>query len=387
LTDEKESLSMKGRVDTKGLLSILVAKDIVPPGLAAEMEKGIEYHFPPDYDDYLESCCKGGTFMPLDDALTLQKILAGEKRMKVNITNPVHGDVHQVEFCPNWPANLVWLHQYDNFGSKFGQLPAFRTKDTDNIDSRLIWIMAALVTPIPLLWEATITSLISVDQWNGWLLAYCAKECFPHRRTRNSTKNNPFKKILTVPELGKKLFEQHCDEFNIGLIQELLHHIVPSVSVATCDEVVGGYVPDPECKVFIVTVPLGSEWHGDDFQPAPGVWDLRFLVTTRSTGIELGKWTGTVYSSHGLPCFPEFWKHARKNRHPTKCRHGIEHENANLLEICVVVFVKVTNPSSTARCDTYLKYIGGQNKVFCEKKQFSSHICSLQPKEQMFACP
>ena len=244
LTEEKESLSMKGRADTKGLLSILVLKDVIPSFLATQMEENIGHYFPEELDEYLEANCKGSTYMPLDDALKLQKILGGDKRIKVMVTNAVNDTANEKEFCPNWPPNLVWLHHYDGFGCKFGQLPPFKTKEVDHIDSRLIWILTALVTHIPQLWEATIASLNSTEQWNGWLLAYCAKECFPHKKARNCKKNNPFKKILSIPELCTKVFGENCHEFNIEVLEELLHHIVPSVSVATCDEVVGGYMPD-----------------------------------------------------------------------------------------------------------------------------------------------
>ena len=104
LTDEKECLSMKGRADTKGLLSLLVAKDVIPPSFAAQKMQRIDHYFPVELDAYLEANCKGSTYMTLDDALTLQKILGKDKRIKVHVSNPVNGNVQVVEFRPNWPA-------------------------------------------------------------------------------------------------------------------------------------------------------------------------------------------------------------------------------------------------------------------------------------------
>ena len=43
-----------------------------------------------------------------------------------------------------------------------------------------------------------------------------------------------------------------------------------------------------QCTVFILTVPLGSEWQGDEFQPEGGGWDICGLL--QQQGAQVLSW-------------------------------------------------------------------------------------------------
>ena len=94
-------------------------------------------------------------------------------------------------------------------------------------------------------------------------------------------------------------------------------------------------------------------------------YELRELISTTSNAQRPSKsYKSVVYNRHG-GCYLNWWKQNRKGI----ALHSDEGSFIPFSESIfdVAVFVKVKNIDNESLRLKFLKYIGGQNKVFCEK--------------------
>ena len=77
----------------------------------------------------------------------------------------------------------------------------------------------------------------------------------------------------------------------------------------------------------------------------------------------INRWSGMCYYRHGGDMFPGWWQHRRSDFGASKCTE-LPWDDI-LLSWDAVVYVRVRVDREHLR-DEYLKYIGGQNKVYCQ---------------------
>ena len=92
----------------------------------------------------------------------------------------------------NWIQSVIQCQKLDEggYGGIFTKIPKFSSNETD---TRLLWLLSGMLLCVKELWCITDKCDKMVSRWNGWLLCYLTKKCFPEIITIDD-KNNPFKK-------------------------------------------------------------------------------------------------------------------------------------------------------------------------------------------------
>ena len=180
---DKEEVSLSGRRDLRALVGEWEQDGTLPSDVArARLADARQYGAT---EEQVEKYCRGATFMTLHDSLKVQGM--NKSRQSRVITVQGTGAPKEQHFVPPWPACLVNVHPYDEFGAGFPLLPKMYDAESD---IRLAFYLVAMHAVVPALWEGTNACIQSEESWEGWLLAYVANKCFPSSTV--SPRNNPF---------------------------------------------------------------------------------------------------------------------------------------------------------------------------------------------------
>lgn len=197
LTAEAEARSITNRPDINAHLSKLREENVISKytelgrrDFAARFSRSIDY----------SRFVIGGTYVSLEASISLQnentsriiKALLDHRN-----TNPVRLSFNKYWSECLYPCQTMTLH-----GVIFPKLPKFAN---NNIDTRLIWTVATLLSRVEALWQIVTKVDMKTSQWHGWMLVYLTKHCF-NEGGRRQSRVDPFKLsfINTIVRLHEK---------------------------------------------------------------------------------------------------------------------------------------------------------------------------------------
>ena len=184
LLRDREETSLLGRTDLRALVGEWGQDGTLPPEVAQQrLADSSRYGAS---SEKVEQCCKGATFMTLEDSLKIQKMNKDGQRHVIR--RKVDGEWKEHHYVPSWPGCLVNVHPFDRYGASFPILP----KMYDGLsDTRLAFYLTAMHGVLPVLWESSNNCIRTVASWEGWVLSYLGRKCFPSCQVKGE--NNPFK--------------------------------------------------------------------------------------------------------------------------------------------------------------------------------------------------
>ena len=245
-------------------------------------------------------------------------------------------------------------------------------------------------------------SVMSLDQlrqykWHGWLLTYLSKQCFNHISNRRNEKKDPFKYFnfyRKVDNLYTKLQTTLLNQDLQGICNDM-ENILCVDTVADID----GNINDSKHDIIIIcNQQLHELENGQNHLDSIPEWkivngikyEFRLLIKIENIGNSVN-WNGEVYSRHGGKN-SKWWYFSRKDQYCTQYQE-INNININDRDSIVVLFVKIAKLDFNSLNYEYLKYIGGQDHIFCQTHKipliFSSNRikkCNCGRKE-IFTCP
>ena len=86
--------------------------------------------------------------------------------------------------------------------------PTLPTLSRCPVDTKLLWILSALLTRVKKLWMLTDQCKMQQSRWHGWILAYLGKICSKHILCRTE-KKNPFKYTRSTGNVVKILYKHN----------------------------------------------------------------------------------------------------------------------------------------------------------------------------------
>ena len=180
----KEALAYSGRADIRGLVGRLVESGKMPSEFAENMINLSKTMYPPD-SVYLQGLKYASTFMAYEDCIKLQRSLSEVHEIeviKVGAAATANGAPAVSVFSPSWPRFIMQIHSHDSYGERFGSLfdswvPARGQRRAQ--DCRLVWVMSALFTSVPSLYESFESSVQRSTDWSGYFLTFLSKSVLP----------------------------------------------------------------------------------------------------------------------------------------------------------------------------------------------------------------
>ena len=116
---------------------------------------------------YFDKYLHGSTYVPLESAIAMQKEIGDELLVDFKWNNG------RVTRCKrNWTCHLYPCQKldYDHYGARFVACPSFVKKCGTDTDSRLLWVLCAILTRVQGLWIATDRCTMHQSKWYGWIL-------------------------------------------------------------------------------------------------------------------------------------------------------------------------------------------------------------------------
>ena len=399
---ESEGRSIIGRPDINSLLDKLERNNVIEKSVATGLRDDAAVLFP--NKSILDSYAHGSTYVPIEDAIGMQKELGQENLLQM--TFDLRDDIPEktLNARRNWPSMIYTCQKYDKtcHGNYVSTIPTLQCRDRE-VDLKVTWIVLALVTRIKELWFLTEACPLHESRWHGWILAYAGKHCFNHRS--GFDKRNPFKvsQVSNAKHLYERVgikdrrLEDVRDEnkFNLDELSDMfLSH--DRVEVTNKLEGIDLICQDERNLVIIVNI-YGTVIEGMvDFpdEVSNGSYELRFLAQINLLNTAGTKWNSRVLSRHGGR-LSSWWFQQRKDRMPTYAKNG-KQSFPDEYPPQFAVYVRKSNPDFANIKNDFLKSIGGQSHVQCQKHTFplvrSSHAdkskCSICKKGKEFLqCP
>ena len=371
LLDENESISIGNRPDINSLLTKLVKEKKVTKALANSMRESSKFYCEGIDFDRLTSA---STYVPLETAMCLQNEIV-DKGTKVAWDNRGSDDngnqlptIRQT-IRKTWPVAIYPLQKNDCYGAPFPAIPKFNTRSHN---TSMLWVVSALMSRVESLWF----SILKLDefyqsQWHGWLLTYLSKTCFPHLSFRNE-KKDPFKYSL-VRKKVEHIFEKIQPSFhdnNFDEVFNMISNVHCIDSFLHFDENI-----EPEYHDIVLIGNQEQEFELDN-NPIEIIDTLPETKSVDSTEYELrvivkmsnmddsNEWNGEVYSRHGNShC--NWWHFSWDNDLSTQV-DVLPTFNLSDQDRVIAVYVKKRVIDFQTLNYEYLKYIGGQQHVFCK---------------------
>ena len=305
------------------------------------------------------------------DAMKLQECLTKEKSISIRVNEKL------IHFVPPWPRKLVWVHVNDSYGGEFPSIPSMKC---NNVDTCLLWIVCGMISSVTELWESTVDSIVRDTQWNGCLLAFLSRKCFP-RLYLHPSRKNPFSKQLSIMELHKRLNGSGQIFFENQRIAQLFHHHQPYVLVLEIQDNFIDYIRRkilPHNKVIVVFCSLCTMtiidqlpdmFHISAEDGSELSYKLCFVATsnTNPNNLSIDAWSGMLYMRHVKEHFDGWWKKSQEGD-IVKSKNGIDSIDWSSYDS--TVFVNATNPKLDSLRDRYLSYIGSQSQAVCSQHHF-----------------
>ena len=187
---DREEVSLTGRKDLRALVGEWGQCGILPPDVA-ESRIADASRYGPSMEE-VEQCCKGATFVTLEDSLKLQKMNKSGRSRVVSVKE--EGTWEKRHYVPPWPGCLVNVHPFNQYGASFPILP----KMYDGLsDTRLVFYLAAMHANLPTIWDSSCDNVRIITDWEGWLLAYLGHKCFSSCYVKGKNSQFKFKDMST----------------------------------------------------------------------------------------------------------------------------------------------------------------------------------------------
>ena len=419
VSDVRDSLSIAARSDMASHVDLLERQNVIPRWLSESKLQRAKDTFTEDrIQDIREEFCKGATYISMKDAIEL------ERSMKQGTEKLVYSsDGHAIHFRSNWPPILTYAHRNDEHGAKVPKLP--KMSNTEVMDMRSLWIVVATVVLVPTLWNLTFESLVSVDDWHGWLLAFASRKCLSHHKVHGS-RNNPFRKnIKDLKLLQTKLISFAVNgTYDVKVVANLFDQ-VDHVAVKTLEEFQSGIVQESmesdgddhsedydasddqledsrltsvfrnktsqatQAVVLFNDIASDSEPCSLPMQhidQAGNTWQLVLVLATELKGSN--SFTGSAYCRHGGQSLDGWWLQTHgdsQKSHPVPISSDIP---TTVLEEFwdLSVYINLSQKSMTALRDDYLVSCGGQIAAQCLVHQTPLVISSIGAETVCCSC-
>ena len=400
--DISEARSYAHREDIKGLTRRLIQKDVITNDIALNLAERAKELFGGTHMARAKTL-EGATMMTLKDSLSLQKMMS-----EVPVLEVLGDNDKMMSIKRNWPSCLIHIHPNDSYGAKIVCVPAMMQQSR-----RCLWIVCQALVTIPSLWSHVCDSVVTTKTWHGFLLSYIARRILNHSsKTKQSV--NPFyvsanySTKMTPSGLASLLQEYISATLN----RVLVHGYTPGWFVGVFDaEIKRGVltvVPFPSylnetelvnaCSCLTENHELimyyrddSVRWTAENESALPqclhvgeyGDYELRFVCSTWDVRAERprkkgkneengrdveSKWDCLVYARHGASIFRNWWAIDKLGNTHGKAKSAIKMKDWNEVrwqncDLCV--YVRKERISLEAYRRDYLKYIGGQTRVFC----------------------
>ena len=183
---EAEARSISNRPDINALLTKLREENIISPRIEdGRRSFASSFSSSTDYSRYW----KGATYVSLESSIILQNE-NNNKSISAWLDHENDIPATKMTFKKYWFDALHPCQNMTEYGVRFAKLPVLTNR---NHDTRLIWIVAALLSRIEILWRLISNKVVlRTSNWHGWLLVYLYKHCF-NESSRRQAKSDPFK--------------------------------------------------------------------------------------------------------------------------------------------------------------------------------------------------
>ena len=401
-----ESVFVRERPDTKGLLSELVKAGKVHRDALPVMEEKSDKYFGCK-SGMLERCKVGSTFMTLLDTVKLHRTRQDINRRHVLVHDEAGGS-SLLEVEMKWPSVLVGIHEYD----KFGCMPE-RVHKRDNggvVDNRLVFTLEAMLRCVPLMWETTCSAVKDNNEWHGHLLfrqkvggkKWKYKKDYPFGSLPFGLKEDKqmceAEKVMRLLELSTDYSRRMRDHRYRGVSNFIGGFRASQVRALLCDEkydetcsflaaprsrsrLVRDIIGVPEAKQMIVLyrvqgarpatydLPIKVSGMGSLGNDS---FDLVFVSRSDLLDTATVKWEAEVYSRHG-GMFDGFWAQTTKEKRCYRVEDSGVIEKLRGFDIAIYVRSCAKSVDEIRR--EYFAYIGGQNKCVCKEHMMPLIVC------------
>ena len=303
--------------------------------------------------------------------MKMQCEIGEDNCIKVLLDNVDGVNPHVVNTKRNWIQNIVHCQHvgYGGYGAWFPAIPSFQSDDRD---SRILWILSGMIVCVKELWFLTDKVNMHVSKWHGWLLAYLTKVCFPEIIFRGGS-SNPMRKdnVRTIPRILDKVgIETGMGMFDYrqlgGMFDDHEHVCVMYNSVFSNTRIVQRYIDyyDQVVIIFHDSREYNSELP-EKFVSHGHTYELRFIACTVDMPGDF-KWNGEIYCRHGKEHHKSWWV---LNRHKGLFLHTVNggFNDMEFGNVDVNVYVVDTTPNMEKLRLEFMRYIGGQTQVQCSE--------------------
>ena len=326
LSQEKESLSIKGRSDTQFLLGKLVKDGVISEEYAQHMRESSDLWYPDE--EKLQECTRAATYVTFVDAVILQSNLRIPAVCSVKEPNQNGGGFRTIEFKPSWPRHIFWLHKNDCYGGCFTPIPKF----FDNtVDTRLLWNVVSLVASLPSLWKSTVESVQHTTDWSGHILQYVAAQCFPAMKTRGcafqgekypfgdrtnakalATKLSPGGKVVAY---SAKQLTQVFQKHKSVIVMQMQNNLVTAIQ-NKCNNTSAQRRAQLDTVIIHQdfqdgTAELSTRLPPETILIEGNDYELRYVFISCPDPSNDNKWSGKLFVRHGGEMFPNWWGQQR----------------------------------------------------------------------------
>jgi hypothetical protein len=259
------------------------------------------------------------------------------------------------------------------YGTDFAPLIACRS----SLDTRLIFCMCAIVSRVRPIWYMTTKIPMRTSKWHGWLLTYLSMNCFSAHKIDGNTSYNPYCKnhIGSIPKLGSKISfndDQNVIDAHYEFNPYHLKYIFSEHVNVGCIDMSNDFINwiEEDMEVVIVCRDYNSSEDFDiDFNQMQyissqcGNYEYELVELIASEPMR-NSFRAMVYNRHG-GYYTSWWKQNRSGV-PIQSQEGSTLDfSEKFFDVAVYVRVEGMSDESNNFKLNFLKYIGGQNHVFC----------------------
>ena len=201
IVTSRNYLTIRGRRDIQNHLKRMEQHRLLPKSMADEMmTEAVELIDEDQFERYKDAYCRGATVISVEDALQLDKATREQKTKELFVQG-----LTMFHYIPKWPSALIFVHPAAcDHGCAPPLVPPFVVT---NYDTRFVWLLSLMISMNSRLWSLVDEKVISVLDWEGWMLSFLTQKVFPFK-ARKASKNNPFKKGKSMKELCR-FFERY----------------------------------------------------------------------------------------------------------------------------------------------------------------------------------
>jgi hypothetical protein len=362
LMAESEARSISNRPDINAHLSKLRSENVI----SKFVESG-KRNFANRYSNSIDypRFTKGATYVSLEASIVLQNEMTDRKIsawLDHRESQPI-----RFSFKKYWPYVLFPCQTMTSHGVVFPKVPMLTSND---IDTSLIWTVAALLCRVEPLWKIVCQVELRTSNWHGWMLVYLTKHCF-NQGSRKQSRNDPFKMkfMNTIIRFRDKVQHAELNDYFRNLNKVFYCNLIDdNGNTRSIQEV----TTETEESFDPIKVIIANQFdynntttNLDERLSIEGIsFELMTVVGSRKFGNI--KWDGVVFSRHSGDHFSKWWFDERKQNQPIQIE-GLPSLPYN--DTYTLVYVRIDDIDISSMRNEFLKSLGGQNHVQCLEHQ------------------